>query len=66
ATPAQPARGGVAQPRGVTRASRGARPPAQARANATAAALPALEQDTLDAVRELYDRRIRAQVHHRW
>jgi len=31
-----------------------------------AAALPPLEQGTLDAVRDLYDRRIRGQVHARW
>lgn len=50
----------------MTSAIAGARSPEQARANAAAAALPALSHGTLEAVRELYDRRIRAQVHHRW
>ncbi|MEU5642695.1 aldo/keto reductase [Streptomyces milbemycinicus] len=66
ATPAQTALRWVVQQPGVTSVIPGARSPEQARANAAAAALPALEQDTLDAVHELYDRRIRAQVHHRW
>ncbi|MGW5448630.1 hypothetical protein ACWESA_36235, partial [Streptomyces asiaticus] len=38
----------------------------QARANAAAAELPPLPGATLEAVGDLYDRRIRAQVHHRW
>jgi hypothetical protein len=38
----------------------------QARSNAAAATLPPLPDATLAAVRDLYDRRIRAQVHHRW
>ncbi|MEU5025239.1 aldo/keto reductase [Streptomyces milbemycinicus] len=66
ATPAQTALRWVVQQPGVTSVIPGARSPEQARANAAAAALPALEQGTLDAVHELYDRRIRAQVHHRW
>ncbi|GDY59454.1 hypothetical protein SVIO_100770 [Streptomyces violaceusniger] len=44
----------------------GARSPEQARANAAAAGLPPLPGTTLEAVGDLYDRRIRAQVHHRW
>jgi aryl-alcohol dehydrogenase-like predicted oxidoreductase len=44
----------------------GARNVGQARANAAAAALPPLTDATLGAVRDLYDRRIRAQVHDRW
>lgn len=44
----------------------GARSVEQARANAAAADLPPLPQSTLDAVRELYDRSIRAEVHDRW
>lgn len=66
ATPAQTALRWVVQQPGVTSVIPGARSPEQARANAAAAALPALEPGTLDAVHELYDRRIRAQVHHRW
>ena len=66
ATPAQTAlRWGVQQP-GVTAVIPGARNPEQARANSAAAALPPLPEETLDAVRELYDRRIRAQVHEHW
>jgi aryl-alcohol dehydrogenase-like predicted oxidoreductase len=44
----------------------GARNPDQARQNAAAAALPAFTPDQLDAIRAIYDQRIRAQVHHRW
>ncbi|MEU5103949.1 MULTISPECIES: aldo/keto reductase [unclassified Streptomyces] len=66
ATPAQTALRWVVQQPGVTSVIPGARSPEQARANGAAAALPALEPGTLGAVRELYDRRIRAQVHHRW
>ncbi|MEU5612082.1 aldo/keto reductase [Streptomyces sparsogenes] len=66
ATPAQTALRWVVQQPGVTSVIPGARSPEQARANAAAAALPALSHGTLEAVRELYDRRIRAQVHHRW
>ncbi|MFI0819344.1 aldo/keto reductase [Streptomyces sp. NPDC021098] len=66
ATPAQTALRWIVQQPGVTSVIPGARNPVQARANAAAAALPPLPQATLDAVGELYDRRIRAQVHHRW
>ncbi|MBQ0986408.1 aldo/keto reductase [Streptomyces sp. F63] len=66
ATPAQTALRWIIQQPGVTSVIPGARSPEQARANAEAAALPSLPQATLDAVRELYDRRIRAQVHSRW
>ncbi|MGY0064907.1 aldo/keto reductase [Streptomyces sp. LZ34] len=66
ATAAQTALRWVVQQPGVTSVIPGARSPEQARANAEAAALPALERGTLDAVRDLYDRRIRAQVHRRW
>jgi aryl-alcohol dehydrogenase-like predicted oxidoreductase len=44
----------------------GAKSPAQARANAAAAGLPALSGDIMQAVREIYDRRIRPQVHGSW
>ncbi|MDX6351801.1 MAG: hypothetical protein QOF84_6591, partial [Streptomyces sp.] len=66
ATSAQTALRWIIQQPGVTSVIPGARSVGQARANAAAAALPALPQATLDAVRDLYDRRIRAQVHDRW
>jgi len=44
----------------------GASSVAQAVANAEAAGAPPLPDETLAAVEDLYDRRIRAQVHHRW
>jgi aryl-alcohol dehydrogenase-like predicted oxidoreductase len=44
----------------------GAKTPEQARANAAAADLPALPEDTLRAITELYRERIAPQVHHRW
>ncbi|MFD8286472.1 aldo/keto reductase, partial [Streptomyces solisilvae] len=64
--PAPRAGGCTAQPRGGPPATRGARPPAPAGATAAAAGLPPLPDTTLDAVGDLYDRRLRAQVHHRW
>ncbi|MEU9363048.1 aldo/keto reductase [Streptomyces sp. NPDC048301] len=66
ATPAQTALRWIIQQPGVTSVIPGARSVGQARANASAAALPPLTQGTLDAVRDLYDRRIRAEVHARW
>ena len=66
ATPARTALRWIIQQPGVTSVIPGARSAAQAQANAAAAALPALTGPTLDAIRELYDSRIRAQVHHRW
>ncbi|MFG2818574.1 aldo/keto reductase [Kitasatospora sp. NPDC048365] len=66
ATPAQTALRWILQQPGVSSVIPGARSAEQARANAAAADLPALPEATLDAVRELYDRRIRAQVHGRW
>ncbi|WP_031521951.1 aldo/keto reductase [Streptomyces sp. NRRL F-5123] len=66
ATPAQTALRWIVQQPGVTSVIPGARNVEQARANAAAAELPALPQPVLDGVRELYDRRIRAQVHGRW
>ncbi|QNP66837.1 aldo/keto reductase [Streptomyces genisteinicus] len=56
----------IVQQPGVTSVIPGARSAAQARANAAAAGGPPLPAATLDAVRDLYDRRIRAGVHHRW
>ncbi|WP_328723213.1 aldo/keto reductase [Streptomyces sp. NBC_00247] len=66
ATPAQTALRWIIQQPGVTSVIPGARSVDQARANADAAALSPLPQPTLDAVRDLYDRRIRAGVHGRW
>lgn len=65
-TPAQAALRWVVQQPGVTTVIPGARTVDQAVTNAEAATLPALSGETLDAIRDLYDRRIRAQVHHRW
>ena len=50
----------------VTCAIPGARTPDQARANAAASDLPPLDQSTMDAVRAIYDTRIRADVHELW
>ena len=44
----------------------GAKTPEQARANAAAADLPALPEDTLRTITEIYRERIAPQVHHRW
>jgi len=65
-TPAQPALRWVIQQPGVTTVIPGARNPEQARQNAVAAQLAPLPDPVLAAGRELYDRRIRGQVHHRW
>lgn len=66
ATPAQTALRWIVQQPGVTTVIPGARNPEQARANAEAAALAPLDDATLSAVTDLYDRRIRPQVHDRW
>ncbi|MGK5499792.1 aldo/keto reductase [Streptomyces sp. URMC 125] len=66
ASSAQTALRWIIQQPGVTSVIPGARNPEQARANAAAADLAPLPPETLRAVEELYDRRIRAQVHHRW
>ena len=50
----------------VTCAIPGARTPDQARANAAASGLPAIDARTMDAVRGVYDRRIRDHVHRLW
>ncbi|MFF3290363.1 aldo/keto reductase [Streptomyces sp. NPDC003023] len=65
-TPARTALRWIIQQPGVTSVIPGARSADQARANAAAADEPPLSQGSLDAVRDLYDRRIRAQVHGRW
>ncbi|MEV4113770.1 aldo/keto reductase [Nonomuraea sp. NPDC049695] len=51
---------------GVSVVIPGARNPAQATANASAASVPALDAATMKAVQEIYDDLIRPQVHHRW
>ncbi len=50
----------------VTCAIPGARRPDQVEENFTAADLPALSEETMAAVRSIYDRLIRASVHHYW
>ncbi len=65
-TPAQVALAWVAQQPGVTTVIPGARSTEQARSNAAAGELLPLGEDFLAAVRELYDREIRPQVHDRW
>jgi len=64
--PAQVALRWIIQQPGVTTVIPGARNVTQARQNASGAALPPLTSDQLRAVEDIYDRRIRAQVHHRW
>ncbi|SPF06471.1 aldo/keto reductase [Streptomyces sp. MA5143a] len=64
--PAQLALRWIIQLPGVTTVIPGARTPEQARANAAAAALPALSDETLTAIRDLYDRRVKDQVEGRW
>jgi aryl-alcohol dehydrogenase-like predicted oxidoreductase len=44
----------------------GAKTPEQARDNAAAASLPPLSPALMDAVKEIYDRRIRPHVHESW
>jgi len=51
---------------GVSTIIPGAKNPDQARQNAAAAGFPALTQETMAAIREVYDRRIRPHVHQRW
>lgn len=65
-TPASAALRWVIQQPGVTAVIPGARNVEQARANSAAADVPALSDATLAAIADLYDRRIRAQVHDRW
>jgi aryl-alcohol dehydrogenase-like predicted oxidoreductase len=65
-TPAQLALRWITEQPGVTTVIPGARTPAQAQANAAAAGLPQPPAGTLAAIRDLYDRRIKAQVEDRW
>jgi aryl-alcohol dehydrogenase-like predicted oxidoreductase len=65
ATAAQVALAWIARQTGVSTVIPGARNPEQARANAAAGSIEL--PDSFDAaVRDLYDREIRASVHHRW
>jgi len=66
ATPAQAALRWVIQQPGVSTVIPGARNPEQAAQNAAAAGLPPFSDTDLAAIADLYDRRIRAQVHDRW
>ncbi|MFD2416048.1 aldo/keto reductase [Amycolatopsis pigmentata] len=66
ASPAQTALRWIIQQPGVTSVIPGARSPEQARANAAAAELAPLSPSTLDAVADLYDRKIRPGVHQHW
>lgn len=65
-TAAQAALRWVVQQDGVTCVIPGARTVAQAQENAAVALAPRLDEQVLKAIEDLYDRRIRAQVHHRW
>ncbi|MFG2310626.1 aldo/keto reductase [Streptomyces sp. NPDC048566] len=65
-TPAQLALRWIVQQPGVTTVIPGARSPEQARLNAAAGRLPELSRATLDAVEDLYERRIKEQVEGRW
>jgi aryl-alcohol dehydrogenase-like predicted oxidoreductase len=65
-TPAKAALRWIVQQPGVTTVIPGARNVEQATANSAAADVPALSDDTLAAIADLYDRRIKAQVHERW
>jgi aryl-alcohol dehydrogenase-like predicted oxidoreductase len=66
ATTAQLALRWVVDQPGVTTVIPGARSAEQARANAAAASLAPLGDDVQDALRDVYDREVRAHVHHKW
>ncbi|SEC52755.1 Predicted oxidoreductase [Nocardioides exalbidus] len=65
-TPAQAAIAWAWQQPGVSTVIPGARNTSQARSNAAAGEVAELPAAFLDGVRDLYDRRVRAQVHDRW
>jgi aryl-alcohol dehydrogenase-like predicted oxidoreductase len=65
-SPAQLALRWVLDQPGVTTVIPGASSVDQQRSNAAAAALPPLGSTTRGAITDLYDRRIRPSVHHRW
>ena len=66
ATPAQTALRWIIQQPGVTTVIPGARNVEQARQNSEAAARPPLDQPTLDAIENLYDKYFRTAIHSRW
>jgi aryl-alcohol dehydrogenase-like predicted oxidoreductase len=66
ATPAQVALAWVVQQPGVTTVIPGARSVRQVTANAAAGEMPPLGEPFMRAVRDLYDRELREQVHPRW
>ena len=66
ATTAQLALRWIIDQPGVSVVIPGARSAAQAVANAQAADLPPVDEETLDGLRGVYDGRIRAHVHTRW
>ena len=51
---------------GVTCAIPGAKRPSQVEENVSAADLPELSEETMNTVREIYERLVRPQVHHYW
>jgi aryl-alcohol dehydrogenase-like predicted oxidoreductase len=65
-SPAQLALRWILDQPGVSTVIPGARSAEQARANAAAADLPAVDPDRRHALERLYDRAIRPHVHHRW
>jgi aryl-alcohol dehydrogenase-like predicted oxidoreductase len=65
-TPAQLALKWIIQQAGVSTVIPGARNVEQAAANAAAADVPDLAEETLTAIADIYDRYIREQVHNRW
>ncbi len=65
-TPAQMALRWIIQQPGITTVIPGARNAEQALANAAAADVAPLDEETLARIEDLYDTSIRAQVHHRW
>ncbi|WP_022873588.1 aldo/keto reductase [Nesterenkonia alba] len=64
--PAAAAIAWVAQQPGVSSVIPGARNADQVRSNAAAGKVAELPASFVDSVRELYTRRVKAQVHHRW
>ncbi len=66
ATMAQLALRWILEHKAVSAAIPGARNAEQARANAAASSLPALDEETVRQIRFIYERYIRDQVHHRW
>ncbi len=64
--PPTAALGWVAQQSGVSTVIPGARNAAQAQTNAEAGTMNALPERFFEAAAELYERRIKPEVHHRW